>query len=85
LKYFLQYSGTKNSSASFLIRWKKVISKQSLPSNPSNNTAIITTNLTADRLEQLYIEPKLPANKEVNVHNNSQRFAVEVIDQKNRV
>ncbi|WP_026709051.1 hypothetical protein [Flavobacterium frigidarium] len=84
---FLQYSGTKNSSASFSIYdGKKEVYKQSVSFTPTNNTAIITTNLTANRLGTVVYKAQVTsANKEVNLHNNSQRFAVEVIDQKSSV
>ena len=87
VEVFISYSGTENVNASFSISsGKEQVFKQSLLLTPSNNTVIVTTNLPATKLGTvIYTARVSSSNKEVNTDNNSQSFAVDVIDQKSIV
>ncbi|MBG6188794.1 hypothetical protein [Flavobacterium sp. CAN_S2] len=84
---FLQYSGTKNITADFVIsQGNSVLSKQSIAFSPSKKTATINILLPADKIGlQVFKATISSKEKEKNTYNNAKNFAVEVIDQKTNI
>ncbi|MFE3867810.1 hypothetical protein ACFX5E_06940 [Flavobacterium sp. LS2P90] len=87
VEVFLQYSGTKNISADFIIsQGNSVVSKQSISFSPSKKTATINVLLPANKAGlQVFKASITSGEKEKNTFNNTKNFAVEVIDQKTNV
>ncbi|TDD74937.1 hypothetical protein [Flavobacterium caseinilyticum] len=84
---FLQYSGTKNITADFIIsQGNSVLSKQSIAFSPSKKTATVNILLPADKIGlQVFKATISSKEKEKNTYNNTKNFAVEVIDQKTNI
>lgn len=84
---FLQYSGTKNITADFVIsQGNSVFSKQSITFSPSKKTATVNILLPADKIGlQVFKATISSKEKEKNTFNNTKNFAVEVIDQKTNI
>ncbi|MFV8344536.1 hypothetical protein [Flavobacterium sp. ZB4P13] len=84
---FLQYSGTKNVTADFIIsQGNSVFSKQSITFSPSKKTAIVSVLLPADKIGLQVFKASISSKeKEKNTYNNTKNFAVEVIDQKTNI
>ncbi|MBA0883845.1 hypothetical protein [Flavobacterium undicola] len=87
VEVFLQYSGTKNTTADFQIsQGNSVLSKQKVFFSAAKNTAVISLLLSANKIgTQLYKASLVSNEKEKNSYNNNKNFAVEVIDQKTNV
>ena len=84
---FLNYSGTKNVTADFIVsQGNSVISKQSVVFSPSKKTATVNVLLPAEKIGlQVFKASIRSQEKEKNTYNNFKNFAVEVIDQKTNV
>lgn len=84
---FLQYSGTKNITADFIIsQGNSVFSKQSITFSPSKKTATVSVLLPANKIGlQIFKATIVSKEKEKNTYNNTKNFAVEVIDQKTNI
>nr|WP_314896717.1 hypothetical protein [uncultured Flavobacterium sp.] len=84
---FLHYSGTKNSTADFIIsQGNSVISKQRISFSPSKKTAIINVLLPANKVGLQVFKATISSKEnEKNTYNNTKNFAVEVIDQKTNI
>ena len=84
---FLNYSGTKNITADFIIsQGNSIVSKQSVAFSPSKKTATVNVLLPADKIGlQVFKASVVTREKEKNTYNNFKNFAVEVIDQKTNI
>ena len=87
VEVFLQYSGTKNVTADFVIsQGNSVFSTQSITLSPSKKTATVPVLLPADKIGlQVFKVTISSKEKEKNTYNNTKNFAVEVIDQKTNI
>jgi hypothetical protein len=87
VEVFLQYSGNKSVNAYFrILKGNSVLSKQSVSFSPSKKSAIINVLLSADKVGlQVFKATISSKEKEKNTYNNTNNFAVEVIDQKTNV
>ncbi|MFV8332897.1 hypothetical protein [Flavobacterium sp. GSP14] len=84
---FLHYSGTKNTTADFIIsQGNSVLSKQSIAFSPSKKTATVQVVLPADKIGVQVFKATISSTvKEKNTYNNTKNFAVEVLDQKTNI
>lgn len=84
---FLQYSGTKNITADFIIsQGNSVFSKQSITFSPSKKTVTVNVLLPANKIGlQIFKATIVSKENEKNTYNNIKNFAVEVIDQKTNI
>ncbi|MFV8352973.1 hypothetical protein [Flavobacterium sp. XS2P14] len=84
---FLHYSGTKNTTADFIIsQGNSVLSKQSITFSPSKKTATVQVVLPADKIGVQVFKATISSKvKEKNTYNNTKNFAVEVLDQKTNI
>jgi hypothetical protein len=84
---FLNYSGTKNITADFIIsQGNSFISKQSIAFSPSRKTATVNVLLPAEKIGLQVFKASISSReKEKNIFNNNKNFAVEVIDQKTNI
>ncbi|RZJ35035.1 MAG: hypothetical protein EOO51_07035 [Flavobacterium sp.] len=87
VEIFLQYAGNKTVNASFSIRQgNSVLSSQPVNFSPQKRSAVVNLLLPANATGlQLLKAVVTSSEKEKNTYNNSQNFAVEVIDQKTEV
>ncbi|MFM2368200.1 MAG: hypothetical protein RL619_500 [Bacteroidota bacterium] len=87
VEVFLNYSGTKNVTADFVIsQGNSVFSKQSISFSPSKKTAVINVFLPANKVGlQVFKATISSKEKEKNTYNNTKNFAVEVIGQKTNI
>jgi hypothetical protein len=87
VEVFLQYSGTKSVSANFSIsNGNTILEKQSVSFSPDKKSAVINVLLPASSTGLQVFRASLSSKEsEKNTYNNSQRFAVEVIDQRTEV
>jgi hypothetical protein len=87
VEVFLNYSGTKNVTADFVIsQGNSVFSKQSISFSPSKKTAIINVLIPANKVGLNIFKATVSCKeKEKNTYNNAKNFAVEVIDQKTNI
>ena len=84
---FLHYSGTKITTADFIIsQGNSVLSKQSITFSPSKKTATVQVVLPADKIGLQVFKATISSTvKEKNTYNNTKNFAVEVLDQKTNI
>jgi hypothetical protein len=84
---FLQYSGTKNVTADFIVsQGNLVFNKQSISFSPIKKTATVNVLIPADKIGlQMFKATISSKEKEKNNFNNTKNFAVEVIDQKTNI
>ena len=84
---FLHYSGTKNTTADFIIsQGNSVLSKQSIAFSPSKKTATVQVVLPAEKIGVQVFKATISSKvKEKNTYNNTKNFAVEVLDQKTNI
>ncbi|MFV8327033.1 hypothetical protein [Flavobacterium sp. ZS1P14] len=84
---FLHYSGTKNTTADFIIsQGNSVVSKQVVSFLPSKKTILVQVLLPANKVGlQVFKATISSKEKEKNNYNNTKNFAVEVIDQKTNI
>lgn len=84
---FLHYSGTKNTTADFIIsQGNSVLSKQSIAFSPSKKTATVQVVLPADKIGVQVFKATISSTvKEKNTYNNTKNFAVEILDQKTNI
>ncbi|MFH7010324.1 hypothetical protein ACHRV5_00545 [Flavobacterium sp. FlaQc-52] len=87
VEVFLQYSGTKNTTADFsIVQGSSVIAKEKVSFSPSKKTATINLLLPADKVGLQVFKASISSNeKEKNSYNNIKNFAVEVMDQKSTI
>jgi len=87
VEIFLQYSGTKNVNADFSIsNGNTVLEKQSVSFSPDKKSAVINVLLPAESPGLQIFKASISSKEtEKNIYNNSQRFAVEIIDQRTEV
>ena len=87
VEVFLNYSGTKNVTADFVIsQGNSVFSKQSISFSPSKKTAVINVLIPANKVGLNIFKATVSCKeKEKNTYNNAKNFAVEVIDQKTNI
>ena len=87
VEILLNYDGDENVKTKFIIfnNDKKVFSKN-LQFSKSDNSQIITTNLTSVKEGNNYYTAKIQKIKgEKNTNNNTKKFSVEVIDEQTKV
>lgn len=84
---FLHYSGTKNTTADFIIsQGNSIVSKQVVSFSASKKTALVQVLLPANKVGlQVFKATISSKEKEKNNYNNTKNFAVEVIDQKTNI
>lgn len=84
---FLHYSGTKNTTADFIIsQGNSVLSKQSVSFSPAKKTAIVNVLLPANKVGLQVFKATISFKEnEKNSYNNTKNFAVEVIGQKTNI
>nr|WP_309759925.1 hypothetical protein [Flavobacterium sp.] len=84
---FLHYSGTKNTTADFIIsQGNSVLSKQSIAFSPSKKMATVQVVLPADKIGVQVFKATISSTvKEKSTYNNTKNFAVEVLDQKTNI
>ena len=87
VEVFLQYAGTKSVTANFAIsQGNNVLNKQSISFSPSNKSAVLNSLLPADKTGLQIFNARISSNEsEKNTYNNSNKFAVEIIDQKTEI
>ena len=87
VEVFLNYSGTKSSTANFSIsQGNSVLNTQTVSFSPSKKSAIISVLLPADKIGLQVFKAAISSNeKEKNTYNNTKNFAVEIIDQKTEI
>ncbi|MFV5703180.1 hypothetical protein ACM55F_15030 [Flavobacterium sp. XS2P12] len=87
VEVFLNYSGTKNVTADFVIsQGNSVFSKQSISFSPSKKTAVINVLIPANKVGLNIFKATVSCKeKEKNTYNNAKNFAVEVIEQKTNI
>jgi hypothetical protein len=87
VEVFVQYSGNRPVTANFSIsEGKSTLSKQPLNFTSTQKTAIFTVFLPADKIGLHLFKANITSGvKEKNTYNNSNNFAVEVLDQKTTV
>ena len=87
VEVFLQYAGTKSVTANFAIsQGNNVLNKQSISFSPSNKSAVLNILLPADKTGLQIFNARISSNEsEKNTYNNSNKFAVEIIDQKTEI
>lgn len=87
VEVFLNYSGTKNISATFSIsQGNSVLNTQTVSFSPSKKSVIVSVLLPADKIgSQVFIASITSKEKEKNTYNNIKNFAVEIIDQKTEI
>jgi hypothetical protein len=84
---FLQYAGNKSLSADFTIsNGNTTLEKQSVTFSPNKKSAVVNVLLPANNTGlQVFKATVTSKEREKNIYNNSQRFPVEVIDQRTEV
>ena len=84
---FLSYSGSKSITADFVIsQGNSVINKQRISFSANKKTATVSVLLPADKIGiQVFKATISSPEKEKNTYNNTNNFAVEVIDQKTNI
>lgn len=87
VEVFLNYSGTKNISATFKIsQGNSVLNKQTLSFSPSKKSAIVSVLLPANKIGLQVFKASITSKEnEKNTYNNTKNFAVEIIDQKTEI
>ena len=87
VEVFLSYSGTASISANFAIKQgNSTLHQEKVLFGPNKRTAILNLLLPANSVGvQIYQATVSSALQEKNTYNNTQKFAVEVIDQKSEV
>ncbi len=87
VEVFLNYSGNKNVTANFSIsQGNSVLSKQNVSFSSSKKSVILNVLLPADKVGLQVFKATISSNeKEKNTYNNTNNFAVEIIDQKTNV
>lgn len=87
VEVFLQYSGTKSVSGDFTItNDNAVLDKQSVSFSPDKKSAVINVLLPANNTGLQVFKASVSSREpEKNTYNNTQRFAVEVIDQRTEI
>ncbi|WP_166924206.1 hypothetical protein [Flavobacterium poyangense] len=87
VEVFLQYAGTKNTTADFsIVQGNSVVAKEKVTFSSSKKTATLNLLLPADKVGLQIFKASISSNaKEKNSYNNIKNFAVEVIDQKSTI
>ncbi|WP_373058824.1 vWA domain-containing protein [Zunongwangia sp. H14] len=87
IEAIINYSGEEPLETRFEIRsGETVLYTENLKFTAENNSAVVHTTLPASRLGALIYEAEvIPAATEKNRINNSEKFAVEVIDERTKV
>jgi hypothetical protein len=87
VEVFLNYSGTKSSTANFSIsQGNSVLNSQTVSFSPSKKSVIVSVLLPADKIGlQVFKAAITSKEKEKNTYNNTKNFAVEIIDQKTEI
>lgn len=84
---FIHYSGTQTIQANFSIsEGKSTLAQQTIYLSPKKRTAVVQLLLPANKIGvQVYKAQIQSSHKEINQLNNSQHFAVEVMNQKTNI
>nr|WP_315154126.1 hypothetical protein [uncultured Flavobacterium sp.] len=87
VEVFVQYSGNRPVTANFSIsEGKSTLSKQPINFTSTQKTATFTVFLPADKIGLHLFKASITSGvKEKNTYNNSNNFAVEVLDQKTTI
>jgi hypothetical protein len=87
VEVFLQYAGDKSENADFVIsQGNTVVAKEKVSFSPAKKTATLNLLLPADQVGLQVFRANISSQaKEKNSYNNSQNFAVEIIDQKSTI
>ncbi|MFN7331793.1 MAG: hypothetical protein ACK5SB_02240 [Flavobacterium sp.] len=87
VEIFVNYNGTKPLQATFSIRnGASVVYRQALSFSPNKRAQVVNALLPANVLGVQTYSVNISSNeKEKNTYNNTQRFAVDVIDQRTEV
>lgn len=87
VEVFLNYAGTKSTTATFKItQGNAVYSEQSVSFSPTKKSVVLNILLPADKVGlQIFKATISSKEQEKNSYNNTKNFAVEVIDQKTEV
>jgi hypothetical protein len=87
VEVFIQYSGDKNILAELAIsQGNSIISKQKIAFSNTNKSGTVNLLLPADRVGvQVFKATISSLEKEKNTYNNSQNFAVEILNQKTNI
>lgn len=87
VEVFVQYSGNRPVTANFSIsEGKSMLSKQPISFTSTQKTATFTVFLPADKIGLHLFKANITSGvKEKNTYNNSNNFAVEVLDQKTTI
>ncbi len=87
VEVFLNYEGKKEITPTFSIykSGKRIFTKK-VSLSPTNNSAIVTTNLTSTKEGIHYYSTSIEKlEKEKNTKNNSKNFSVEVINEQTKI
>ena len=87
VEVFINYSGTKNTTANLsILLGKTILNTQKVTFSPSKKSATVKVLLPADKVGlQVYKAVIQSKEKEKNTINNTKNFAVEIIDQRTNI
>ena len=87
VEVFINYSGTKNTTANLsVLLGKTILNTQKVTFSPSKKSATVKVLLPADKVGlQVYKAVIQSKEKEKNTINNTKNFAVEIIDQRTNI
>jgi len=87
VEVILNYSGTAPVQSKFEIKsGNSVLFSKTVDFNSEDNSEIISTTLTANKLGTFLYEASIaPLNSEKNIVNNKRKFGIEVIDERTSV